>query len=156
MLFKDNKVKVPEWQSQSPDLSPVQNSWLKRASLAGSPSKLTEIELLVSYPRKNRRNVECQGVPVWLRPMHENRGFEGEMVQFCSISAVSLHRKFVFSKWKGIFLKKEEITEHFNRTSHLCFHISELKLVAFCVCSHVFSFSTFYFPFLIIQKQIHN
>ena len=45
--FKDNRVNVLEWPSQSPDLNPIEALWLdlKRAVRVRSPSNTTELEL---------------------------------------------------------------------------------------------------------------
>ena len=46
--LKDNKVKVLEWPSQSPDFNPIENLWveLKKSVRARRPTNLTQLHQL--------------------------------------------------------------------------------------------------------------
>uniref|UniRef100_A0AAZ3SWJ7 Tc1-like transposase DDE domain-containing protein n=1 Tax=Oncorhynchus tshawytscha TaxID=74940 RepID=A0AAZ3SWJ7_ONCTS len=48
LWIKDNKVKVLEWPSQSPNLNPIENLWaeLKKRVRARRPTNLTQLHQL--------------------------------------------------------------------------------------------------------------
>ena len=48
LWLKDNRVKVLEWPSQSPDLNPIEHLWaeLKKCVRARRPTKVTQLHQL--------------------------------------------------------------------------------------------------------------
>ena len=44
--LKDNKVKLLEWPSQTPDLNPIENVWAELKFCARRPTNLTQLHQL--------------------------------------------------------------------------------------------------------------
>ena len=65
--LKDNKVKVLEWPSQSPDLNPLENLWaeLKKCVRARRPTNLTQLHQF------------CQEEWVKIHPSYSGKLVEG-------------------------------------------------------------------------------
>ena len=72
--LKDNKVKVLEWPSQSPDLNPVENLWaeLKKCVRAKRPTNLTQLHQFCQEEWAKIHPTYCgklvEGYPVALLP----------------------------------------------------------------------------------------
>ena len=78
--LKDNKVKVMEWPSQSPDLNPIEHLWaeLKKCVLARRPTNLTQLHQLCQEEWAKIHPIYCrklvEGYPKHLTHIKQFKG----------------------------------------------------------------------------------
>uniref|UniRef100_A0AAZ3PRB3 Tc1-like transposase DDE domain-containing protein n=1 Tax=Oncorhynchus tshawytscha TaxID=74940 RepID=A0AAZ3PRB3_ONCTS len=77
---KDNKVKVIEWPSQSPDLNPIEHLWteLKKRVRARRPTNLTQLQQLCQEEWVKIHTTHCgklvEGYPKHLTQVKQFKG----------------------------------------------------------------------------------
>ena len=83
--LKDNKVKVLEWPSQSPELNPIENVWaeLKKHVRARRPTNLTQLHQLCQEEWANIHPTYCgwlvEGYP---KRLTQEKQFKGTATKY--------------------------------------------------------------------------
>lgn len=82
--FKDNKVRVSEWPSQSPDLSPTENLWaaLKRWVTARRPTNPTQLHQFCLSVSPDSRKLLRKFVEGNLKRLAEVKQFDSNSTKY--------------------------------------------------------------------------
>uniref|UniRef100_A0AAZ3QDH4 Tc1-like transposase DDE domain-containing protein n=1 Tax=Oncorhynchus tshawytscha TaxID=74940 RepID=A0AAZ3QDH4_ONCTS len=84
-MTKDNKVKVLEWISQSPDLNPIENLWaeLKKHVRARRPTNLNQLHQLCQEEWAKIHPTYCgKHVEGYLKRLTQVKQFKGNTTKF--------------------------------------------------------------------------
>ena len=81
----DNKVKVLEWSSQSPDFNPIENVWaeMKKRVRAGRPTNLTQLLQLCQEELAKIQPIYCgKLVEGYSKRLTQVKQFKGKATKY--------------------------------------------------------------------------